>query len=334
LRLGPDAGSEWRRELRLTGRALSFLLGAGGSIAAFQDPDDVEIAARDQQQPWGIDQEAFERAARAIAGTTPVTVSVFGDRESSQAEAPRTLAARANRPLRRVGWDADLAALLDAAKLASRLGAILWLASDALSAEPHLEERTRKFFDRLGAQGPHLILSGRRPIRPLGLMGRRPWLELSARPPALHEVEAFWGVEVPEVEGPTRADIALRYRLSPGEVRAAANVFRSAGGAGDVDPYRRWEPAVESWPMVTSRFSTALVPRTAPIRSRDDRAHHSLDERRSPPPRLPSNADLVGVGFVVPRPLQSLSSTKRHRHTFRDAMCSIPRRGWQIPRRG
>ena len=263
LRRGADNGSEWRREVRLTGRALAFLLGDGGPIEGFYDPDDVSIAAGDAVRPWGIDESTFENVVRGLAGSEPVAVSVYGPRESSQAELPGTLAARAGRPLRRFSRDMDTAALADAADVARRLDAILWLATDSYDADPATEQRLRSFLDRLDASGPHLILTGGRPIRSLALMASRPWFELAARAPSLDEVEALWASEVPELDGATHADIARRYRLSPTEVRAAANVFRSAGVSRN--PGMALERACRTVARrQTERFATVITPTRGP----------------------------------------------------------------------
>jgi ATPase family associated with various cellular activities (AAA)/Winged helix domain, variant len=263
LRRGAETASEWRREIRLTGRALSFLLGNSGCAEAFQDPDDVLLSAADADLPWGVDEAALERASRALGDPTPAVVTVYGPRESSQAELPRTLAARAGRPLRRVSWDVDSSAFADAASMASRLGAILWLPSDPLGGDPSIAERARGLLDRLGTRGPHLVFSGRQPMRQLGFMAARPWIELPARSPSLDEAGIFWAVQLPKVEAATRTDIALRYRLSPTEVRAVANVFRSLGADGE--PNVSLERACRTVARrQTERFAKVVTPRRGP----------------------------------------------------------------------
>jgi hypothetical protein len=259
VRLGADVGSEWRREIRLTGNGLSFLLGADGAVEAFHDPDEVELTAADQPLPWGVDEATHARTARALAGAIAVGVSVFGDRDSAQAEVPRSLAARAGRPLRRVAWDAAPSAFFDAVNTARRHGAILWLVADLVAADPAGEERTLRLVERLGIDGPPVIFSGRRPIRPLALMATRPWFELPARTPSIEEAEAFWARQIPEVDGGIRADIALRYRLSPVEICAAVNVFRSTVATGDTRA--RLERACRTvCRRHTERFATVITP--------------------------------------------------------------------------
>ncbi len=270
VRLGPESSSEWRREVRLTAEALSFLRGASADVDSFRDPDEVMLAPSDgAPRPWGVDERALVHAARALAGEAAVAVGVFGPRDSSQAEVPPALAVRAGRSLRRLGWSAmlsDPGALGRSARLAARLGALLWLSSDGSSAEPGAEERALRALDDL-VGGPSLILSGRRPLRPLGLMARRPWLELPARSPALGEVEARWAVELPEVDEATRADLALRYRLSPTELHGAVGVFRAGRGEGALDPLPRLEGACRT---VTRRRTEQFATIVAPARTPED----------------------------------------------------------------
>ena len=98
--------------------------------------------------------------------------------------------------------------------------------------------------------------------------------------------------------------------------------------------------------MVTPRFSTALVTRTASIRSLDDRARHSIDDRRSPPPRCASRGRSSGRRIVF---LAATSKPVKHKtatatlFVTRRAACSggaqAPphgrgaggRRGWEPP---
>lgn len=262
LRLGVQSASEWRREIRLTPKALSFLLGSGGAAEDFRDWDEVMLAA-DVPAPWGVDESDLRRAAETLAGPVPAAVSVFGGRESSQAELPGLLARWARRPLRRTAWDAEPAAIASDAAVASRLGAILWLAADGVDATRAVDDRTLATLDRLAPSGPHLVLSGPRPIRALGVMAARPWLELSAEVPSLREVEARWATELPEVAPAIRADIARCYRLAPGEVRAAANLFRHAAAFGE--PRARLERACRTVARRhTERFASVVVPARQP----------------------------------------------------------------------
>ena len=258
LRLGADAGSEWKREVRLSPLAQSFLWGDGIPAEQFRDCDEVDVRAEDLRRPWGIEAQLLERAGKMLGDPGVTTISVHGDRESSRAEVPRALAARARRPLRRVSWG-DPVLLAAAVVLAERLQAILWVDAEGLGGDPAADSATMAALEQLGGRGPHLIITSKKPVRPLGLMVARPWIEIPAQAPSLAEAATRWADELPEVPGEIRADLALRYRLSPVEIQAAAGFFRAGTQAGAArEELERACRTVSR--RQTERFATVVTP--------------------------------------------------------------------------
>ncbi|MCP3143382.1 ATP-binding protein [Pyxidicoccus xibeiensis] len=266
LRLGPEVGSEWRREVSLTPAAVQWLLGGPGPVERFGDPAEVPLATPGRLPPWGVDEDTVARAVAVLLETPAGAVAIHGPRQSAQAELPSALAARAGLSLRMLPWSTVLAsprALSEAVDTARALGAALWIAMDAQGTEPAQEARALEALEEASLQAGPLLFSGPRPFRPLRLMSARPWLEVAAAAPSLAEGEALWARLLPELEADARATLALRFRLAPAELRAAVRLFRAEGG-GD-DARASMERACRRVARRrTERFVTAVVPVRSP----------------------------------------------------------------------
>jgi hypothetical protein len=267
IRLGPEVGCEWRREVRLAPEALDWLLFARGSAESFRDPAEVPTGSASRRTWLGVAPGQMEQAAAALRGSAGATVFIHGARQTSQFELPRELARLAGIPLRTLppGAALDPSAVVDAARIAKRLGAALWIPLATSGSERTTEERLSGVLEEAAACGASFILSGVRPMRSLRMMSERPWIELALRAPALDEVAALWSELVPELGERDREEVALAFRLSPSEMEAAANVYRSAGSAGgacSVDALRQACRTVAR--RQTHRLATVLSPsRTA-----------------------------------------------------------------------
>lgn len=270
IRLGQEVGSEWRRELHLTPEAVQWLFGGTGSVDLFTDPMEAHVEAPEQLVSWGVEEALLDRAVASLRGNPPGAVGIHGPRQSSQTELPYVLAARAGLPLRRLPWVAALAtpkAIVEAVQMARALGAALWIQVEPVTAEPAAEERALHVLEELALHGPPLIFSGSRPFRPLGMMAGRPWVELHVASPSRTEAESLWAGLLPEIASTELAGLALRFRLSPSEIRAAVNVYRSSGTALPQEALGRLERACR---VVARRRTERLVTVVAPTRTPED----------------------------------------------------------------
>jgi hypothetical protein len=264
LQLGPPGGSEWKREVRLTPAAVSFLLGHGGDAACFTDPAEVR---RPPAPLHGVDDAAVERAARLVADVRGAVVSSHGPRDSAAAEVPIAVAARAGVPLRHLSWSLAVTEprqLTAASDLAAALGAALWISVDG-ALEPSAEERALRALEALPPVVP-LLFSGVHPMRPLGVMAARPFFEISARPLTLADARAAWDDVMPDIAEPLRQDVAANFRLAPDELRAVANVFSSVGPPNG-DTYARLQRACRT---VARRRSGRVAVLLSPGRQPED----------------------------------------------------------------
>jgi hypothetical protein len=236
VRLGPDAGSEWRRPVRLAPRALELLLGAGGEVRSFRDPAELCEAPGDAVVA-GVDPARLERVAAVLRERPAPVVGAFGPLPG-EPELPRALAAAAGLPLRRLPWEAlaaDPRIAAEALHAARCLGALVWIPVEG-RGDGDSERRALEAIEDAAGESPPLLLTRRHPVRPLGLLRARPWLELEARRPSFEEAEVLWRAAVPEVADAELGDLAARFRLSAGEISAAARIFRAEQRLGDPRP--------------------------------------------------------------------------------------------------
>ena len=279
LRRGPDVGTEWRREVRLSEAAIDWLLLGLGSVASFRDPEELPAASTGRRVLLGADEAQVRRAVATLRLPGGATVAVYGPRQSCQHELPRELAGLAQRPLRtmRPGLSMEPSAVLDAARVARRLGAVLWLPLAMGGGERSTEERVMSAVEEAAALGTSLILSCTKPMRSIRLMSERPWFELAVQAPTLEEVGTLWGELIPELGKSEREELALGFRLSPAEMSAAANTFRTAGAdaTGILVTLRRLCRAVAR--RQTHRLATVIPPtRTAEDLILPDVVHASI----------------------------------------------------------
>ncbi|WP_290061269.1 ATP-binding protein [Amycolatopsis solani] len=194
-----EAPTELAQELTLGGGVFEYLMGWGGDLGVLgHDPGEV---ARPGAAPG--------RGPALAAGDVDV-VGLWGCPADSQLDAAQALAAVAGRPLRRV--TADVAHDL---RTAAALDAILWLPTDGLEApsdEPWV------------SSGVPLCLTGATPWRPPRLLAARTYAEVTIPAPGYPERRAMWSSAFPVLGEDVLADLAARYRMSGGELRAVAAV--------------------------------------------------------------------------------------------------------------
>lgn len=210
LRAYGEAPSELAQELTLGGGAFEYLMGWGGDVGLLgHDPG--EVAAQEPQlvSPY-LSSDRLTRLGHALAAGDVDVVGLWGCPPDGQIDAAQALAAAAGMPLRRLTEDlgADLRA-------AAALNALLWLRTDDRPDEP-AEALLR-------ARVP-LCLTGVGPWRPPTLLAARTYAELTVPTPAFPERRAMWSAAFPILNGDLLEDLAARYRMGAGELRAVASV--------------------------------------------------------------------------------------------------------------
>jgi hypothetical protein len=227
-----EAATDLRQELRLSPAALGLLLGGGGSVRVFHDPDEVSLPA-EAAFPPGLSSVEVARLGRAIAEGRVAAVGIWGPRHAGRDEAVLALARVIGRPLRRLPLDRlatsgtePEAALREASVAAAALGAVLWVPLDAL-AETARERWAASLADALARSPTPLLLAGRHPWRPAALLEALPYAELELPVPAFPARQGLWAEAFPELDVARLGDLATRYRLSRGEIRAVERVART-----------------------------------------------------------------------------------------------------------
>jgi SpoVK/Ycf46/Vps4 family AAA+-type ATPase len=116
----------------------------------------------------------------------------------------------AGRPLRRLTSDVE-----SDLRMAAALDAVLWLPTD---------DRPERLPEALLRSRVPICLTGVTPWRPAALLAARAYAELTVPPPAFPERRAMWSTAFPALNGGQLEDLAARYRMSAGELRAVAAV--------------------------------------------------------------------------------------------------------------
>ncbi|MFF8958584.1 ATP-binding protein [Streptomyces sp. NPDC014894] len=262
LRPYGEAPVELARELVLAPGVLEFLLGWGGDAGLLgHDPGEVVRPESPTPSPFPA-SDRLTRLGRALGSGDIDLAALWGCPPGGQADAALALARAAGRPLRALAADAE-----EDLRTAAALGAVLWIPADPLrgpSGERPAGELTAVL---LRSRAP-VCLTGLEPWRPPGLLAARSYAELTLPPPGLTDRRAMWSAAVPQLDGARLEDLAVRYRMSGGELRAVASVARAGArvaGDGRTEPIAdHVEPAVAT--VTRGRGGSAvhaIVPRRA-----------------------------------------------------------------------
>ncbi|MFL6125578.1 ATP-binding protein [Actinophytocola sp.] len=210
LRAYGEAPTELAQELALGAGVFEFLLGWSGDVGVLgHDPGEVVRPELQVASPY-LNSERLTRLARALSAGDVDAVGLWGCPPDSQVDAAQALAGAAGRVLRRT--TADVEADLHAA---AALNAILWLQTDEHPTDPH---------DALLRSRVPLCLTGTTPWRPARLLASRTYAELTVPTPGFRERRAMWSSAFPVLDENLLEDLAARYRMSGGELRAVAAV--------------------------------------------------------------------------------------------------------------
>ncbi|HZX38092.1 MAG TPA: ATP-binding protein, partial [Streptomyces sp.] len=210
-----------------------------------------------------LSSDRLTRLGRALGSGDIDLAGLWGCPPDGQLDAVQALARAAGAPLRRLTADpgADL-------RSAAALGAVLWIPTDDLhGGEPHGQHAEVVSAALLRSHVP-VCLTGLKPWRPAGLLAARAYAELTVPAPGLRDRRAMWSAALPDLDGPLLEDLAVRYRMSGGELRAVAAV---AGAGARLAGNGRPEP-------VSDHVEPAIATVT---RGRSGSAVHSIVPRRT-----------------------------------------------------
>ncbi|SNY37904.1 ATP-binding protein [Paractinoplanes atraurantiacus] len=239
-------------ELTLSPGLFEFLLGWGGDMGLLgHDPGEVVGPAKEPGYP---PPERLTRLGHALGAGAVDVVGVWGCPPDSQRDAALALAHAAGLPLRR--GTADVEADL---RTAAALNAMLWLETDDVPPVDAALLRSRV----------PVCLTGVSPWRPPALLAARAYAELTVPTPGFPERRAMWSAAFPALDHGLLEDLAVRYRMSGGELRAVAAVAGAdARLSGNGHPIgRHVEPAIA---IVTRGRTGGAVQSITPRRTMDD----------------------------------------------------------------
>lgn len=277
LRTHGEAAVELSQELLLGPGVLDFLLGWGGDVGLLgHDPGEVVEPEPRVLSPY-LSSDRLTRLGRALGAGDIDLAGLWGCPRGGQLDAVQALARAAGAPLRRLTTDPETDL-----RTAAALGAVLWIPTDDLHGEPPHGPNGPN-----GPHGPHaetvsaallrsrvpVCLTGLKPWRPAGLLAARAYAELTIPAPGLGDRRAMWSSALPALEGPLLEDLAARYRMSGGELRAVASVADAGArlannGNGRPEPVSQHiEPAIAT---VTRGRGGGAVHAIAPRRTVED----------------------------------------------------------------
>ncbi|RST10120.1 ATP-binding protein [Streptomyces sp. WAC05374] len=265
LRTHGESAVELAQELVLGPGVLDFLLGWGTDAGLLgHDPGEVPPPDHRLLAPH-LASDRLTRLGRALATGGIDLAGLWGSPPDGQMDAVQALARAAGTPLRTLTGDpeADL-------RMAGALGAVLWVPTDDLLGEQGRERADHLSAALLRSRVP-VCLTGLKPWRPAPLLAARAYAELTVPAPGFTDRRAMWSAALPDLNGTLLEDLAVRYRMSGGELRAVASVADAGArlaGNGQPEPVAdHVEPAIAT---VTRGRSGSAVRSIAPRRTVDD----------------------------------------------------------------
>ncbi|MFD8377432.1 ATP-binding protein [Streptomyces sp. NPDC059679] len=269
LRAHGEAAVGLAQELVLGPGVLDFLLGWGGDVGLLgHDPGEVAPPEPRVLSPY-LSSDRLTRLGRALGSGDIDLAGLWGCPPDGQLDAVQALARAAGAPLRTLTADpeADPQAEL---RTAAALGAVLWIPTDDLHGEPQ-RQRAAAVSAALPRSRVPVCLTGLKPWRPAGLLATRAYAELTVPVPGFTDRRAMWSAALPDLDTTLLEDLAVRYRMSGGELRAVAAVAdagaRLAGNGHPQPVADHVEPAIAT---VTRGRSGSAVHSIVPRRTADD----------------------------------------------------------------
>ncbi|MER6912554.1 ATP-binding protein [Streptomyces sp. NPDC000594] len=228
LRAHGRAPVELAQELLPGPGVFGFLLGWGGEAGLLgHDPGELPGTGPQGVPPYPSSR-ALTRLGHALGTGSIDLAGLWGCAPGGQLDAVRALAHASGRPVRRLTDDPEADV-----RTAAALGAVLWIPTDVLrEGRPEPEPGAGPSFPPPGDAVAAVLmrsrtpvcLTGVRPWRPAGLLAGRAYAELTIPSPGLPDRRAMWSAALPGLDGELLEDLAARYRMSTGELRAVASV--------------------------------------------------------------------------------------------------------------
>jgi AAA+ superfamily predicted ATPase len=274
LQIVGDAATELRLEYRLAPSVFDYLIGAGPDMSRLcHDPAEVAVPANPEAPPQ-ISANKFTHLAQALADRSVRTVGIWGRPRADAEELVLALAASLKHPLRRLSLDFDQNAtgaaqmLRDQFKIASSLGAVLWLDTECL-ADPTQERISHALARVLPILPVPLLLSGRNPWRSLTLLRMGGYADIELDDSTSGDAAALWCRNFPDLGEDEARRWASRYRLSATDVRSISDLARTrARLAGNGQPDTVKNHISDACAIITlrsaNRFCTIVRPHRRP----------------------------------------------------------------------
>ncbi|MES4903523.1 MULTISPECIES: ATP-binding protein [unclassified Streptomyces] len=246
LRPHGEAAVELAQELVLGPGVLDYLLGWGGDVGLLgHDPGEVAPPEPRVLSPY-LSSDRLARLGRALGRGDIDLAGLWGCPPDGQLDAVQALAKAAGAPLRTLTADPEADPQADL-RTAAALGAVLWIPTDDLHGEPQ-RQRAAAVSAALPRSRVPVCLTGLKPWRPAGLLASRAYAELTVPVPGFTDRRAMWSAALPELDTTLLEDLAVRYRMSGGELRAVASVAdagaRLAGNGHPQPVAAHVEPAI------------------------------------------------------------------------------------------
>jgi hypothetical protein len=245
-------GDGLAQELALGTGVFEFLMGWGGDVGLLgHDPGEVGRPEPQVISPH-LTSARLMSLGRALAAGDVDVVGLWGCPPGGQLDAAQALATAAGKPLRRITGDvvADL-------RTAAALDAILWLQTGSSGLDEVL----------VRSKTP-ICLTGVTPWRPQPLLAARTYAELTVPAPTFPDRRAMWSAAFPVLPPEQLEDLAARYRMTGGELRAVAAVAdTNARLAGNGQMAAHVDPAIAT---VTRGRNSGAVQSIIPRRTLED----------------------------------------------------------------
>ncbi|ADI03608.1 AAA family ATPase [Streptomyces bingchenggensis BCW-1] len=269
LRAHGEAAVGLAQELVLGPGVLDFLLGWGSDVGLLgHDPGEVAPPEPRVLSPY-LSSDRLIRLGRALGSGDIDLAGLWGCPPDGQLDAVQALARAAGAPLRTLTADPEADPQADL-RTAAALGAVLWIPTDDLHGEPQ-RHRAAALSAALPRSRVPVCLTGLKPWRPAGLLASRAYAELTVPVPGFTDRRAMWSAALPDLDTTLLEDLAVRYRMSGGELRAVARVAdagaRLAGNGHPQPVADHVEPAIAT---VTRGRSGSAVHSILPRRTADD----------------------------------------------------------------
>ena len=206
--------------------------------------------------PATVDVEAVGALADALGGGRLGVVGIWGAPGTGRDDVAAAVAG--DLPVVRSDEVATLVAALQAAAADD---------SACLVEVPEEEADRTAIAELVALSRARVVLVGERPLRSNTLVTRRHYAELRIDPGRFREHWHAWATAFPHLEGEQLDDLAVRYRLPPGDVQAVAALDRSAQ-AWSRNGHR--PELAELAGLVTRRRSSRLAAIRTPRRGPDE----------------------------------------------------------------